>query len=146
MTYLSPRSLQILLVEDSPTDANLIIRSIQRASSAQHCSWVQDGETAIDYLHQQGEHTQALRPDLILLDLNLPQMSGHQVLEQIKTNAHLQQIPVLILTSSDSSVDVRQAYTLHANCYLTKPTDLEGFRNLTQAIDDFWFRTVQLPS
>jgi two-component system, chemotaxis family, response regulator Rcp1 len=152
MTHQSPRwqrlsereSPQILLVEDSPTDAKLLIAYVQRTSHA-HCAWVQDGETAIDYLYQQGEHAQALRPDLILLDLHLPQMSGHQVLAQVKTDRHLQQIPVLILTSSDAAEDISQAYALHANCYLIKPTDAEGLRSLTQTIDDFWFRAVHLP-
>jgi two-component system, chemotaxis family, response regulator Rcp1 len=146
MIQKPPQSLRILLVEDSPSDAKLIISYVQRANRTSQFSWVQDGEAAIEYLHQQGEQAQAPRPDLILLDLNLPQMSGHQVLDQIKTDARLQQIPVLILTSSDSANDITQAYTLHANSYLIKPTDSEGFSNLTRAIDDFWFHAVQLPS
>jgi two-component system, chemotaxis family, response regulator Rcp1 len=146
MTHKPPQSRHILLVEDSPSDARLIISYIQRTNRTSHFSWVQDGETAIEYLQQQGEQAQAPRPDLILLDLNLPQMSGHQVLDQIKTDAHLQQIPVLILTSSDSANDITQAYTLHANSYLIKPTEPEGFSRLTRAIDDFWFHAVQLPS
>jgi two-component system, chemotaxis family, response regulator Rcp1 len=146
MNLSPPRSLKVLLVEDSPSDANLIMTHVQRAHSTSQFFWVEDGESAIDYLHQQEEYSQSSRPDLILLDLNLPQMSGHDVLEHIKADSTLKQIPVLILTTSDYPADISRAYNLHVNCYLTKPADAQQFKNLTQAIGDFWFHAVQLPS
>jgi two-component system, chemotaxis family, response regulator Rcp1 len=146
MNLQPPRSLKVLLVEDSPSDANLIMTHVQRAHSTSQFFWVEDGESAIDYLHQQGNYPQSSRPNLILLDLNLPQMSGHDVLAHIKTDSSLKQIPVLILTTSDYPADICRAYDLHVNCYLTKPADAQQYRDLTQTIGDFWFRAVQLPS
>jgi two-component system, chemotaxis family, response regulator Rcp1 len=146
MNPLPPRSLQVLLVEDSPSDANLIMTNAKRAYPTSQFFWVEDGESAIDYLHQQGEYLQSSRPDLILLDLNLPQMSGYEVLEQIKANPDLKQIPVLILSSSDYPVDIWRAYNLQVNCFLNKPVDAQQFKELTQAISNFWLCTARLPS
>jgi len=106
---------------------------------------VEDGESAMDYLHRQGAHTNAVRPDLILLDLNLPRKDGREVLDEIKSDPQLRRIPVVILTTSRAEEDVLKSYNLHANCYITKPIDLSQFMKVVKSIEDFWLSIVVLP-
>lgn len=138
--------IEILLIEDSPSDANLTIREFRRAEIANHLHWVEDGETAIDYLKQQGNYQDATRPDLILLDLNLPGLDGREVLAEIKADAVLKRIPVIVLTTSASEEDILRSYNLSANCYITKPIDIQQFIQVIQLINDFWMKAVKLPS
>ncbi|QLE58655.1 response regulator [Nostoc sp. TCL26-01] len=140
------RPIEILLVEDSPSDANLTIRGFENAKITNHLHWVEDGETAMDYLYQQGEFVNTKRPDLILLDLNLPGMDGREVLTQIKSDTNLKLIPVVILTTSNDEQDVLRSYNLNANCYVTKPIDIYQFIQVVHLIKDFWLTTVTLPS
>lgn len=140
------RPIEILLVEDSPSDANLTIREFSKAKIANNLHWAEDGETAMDYLLQQGKFTAALRPDLILLDLNLPGMDGRDVLAAVKSNPELKCIPIVILTTSNDEQDVLRSYNLHANCYVTKPIDIEQFIHIVHLINEFWLAAVLLPT
>lgn len=144
--YQNFRAIEILLVEDSPSDANLTIREFSKAKIANNLHWVEDGETAMEYLRNQGEFTDAPRPDLILLDLNLPGMDGREVLEEVKSDTDLKRIPVVILTTSNDEQDVLRSYNLNANCYVTKPIDIEQFINVVQLIKEFWLAAVLLPA
>ena len=144
--YQNFRPIEILLVEDSPSDANLTIREFSKAKIANNLHWVEDGETAMEYLRNQGEFTDAPRPDLILLDLNLPGMDGREVLEEVKSDTDLKRIPVVILTTSNDEQDVLRSYNLNANCYVTKPIDIEQFINVVQLIKEFWLAAVLLPT
>jgi CheY-like chemotaxis protein len=137
--------IEILLVEDSPSDANLAIRNLRNSKIANHLVWVEDGEMAMEYMHQQGEYADAARPDLVLLDLNLPGMDGREVLEAIKNDPHLKLIPVVVLTTSADEADILRSYQLSANCYITKPVDIQQFIQVIQLINDFWLLTVKLP-
>jgi CheY-like chemotaxis protein len=143
--YQNFRAIEILLVEDSPSDANLTIREFSKAKIANNLHWVEDGDTAMNYLRQQGEFADAPRPDLILLDLNLPGMDGREVLEEVKSDTDLKRIPVVILTTSNDEQDVLRSYNLNANCYVTKPIDIEQFINVVQLIKEFWLAAVLLP-
>jgi chemotaxis family two-component system response regulator Rcp1 len=137
--------IEILLVEDSPSDANLTIRNFRDSKIVNNLSWVEDGETAMEYLQQQGEYAHVARPDLVLLDLNLPGMDGREVLEAIKTNPQLKSIPVVILTTSADEADILRSYQLNANCYITKPVDIQEFIQVIQLINEFWLVAVKLP-
>jgi len=137
--------VNILLVEDNPGDVRLIQEVFQDGKIFNTLSVTRDGEEAIDYLHQQGDYKNTSRPDLILLDLNLPKKNGTEVLAEIKTDADLMRIPVIILTASKAEEDIARAYNHHANCYLTKPIDLNQFINVVQEIKTFWLSIVQLP-
>lgn len=139
------RPVEILLVEDSPSDANLAIKELKKSKLANNIHWVEDGETAVDYVRQQGEYAKAARPDLILLDLNLPGMDGREVLEIVKSEPNLKRIPVVVLTTSADEQDILKAYNLNANCYITKPVDLQQFLNITRLIEEFWLVAVKLP-
>lgn len=139
------RPIEILLVEDSPSDAHLTIKGFKKAKIANNLNWVEDGETAMEYLRQEGEYALAIRPDLILLDLNLPGMDGREVLSEIKADPNLQLIPVVVLTTSADEEDVLRSYQLKANCYCTKPIDVHQFIELVQLINDFWLAAVKLP-
>lgn len=151
-------SIEILLVEDSPSDAYLLTRyfrqrnnpnssdSTDRSITQCQIHWVQDGESALDYLHQRGDYTAVQLPRLILLDLNLPGLDGCEVLAHIKTDPILKKIPVIILTTSSSEVDILRAYDLHTNCYITKPTNLAEFSEVYATINHFWLSMVQLPN
>ncbi|MBW4582428.1 MAG: response regulator [Tildeniella nuda ZEHNDER 1965/U140] len=145
MTIQLLNSIEILLVEDSPSDAHLTIKSFEQAKITNSLHWVEDGETAMDYLRQQGEYTNALRPDLIVLDLNLPGMDGREVLAEIKGDPDLKRIPVVVLTTSSSEEDILRSYNLNANCYVTKPFDVRQFMQVVQLIGDFWLAAVKLP-
>lgn len=138
--------VDILLVEDSPSDQLLAREALAEAGIASRLHIVSDGIEAMDFLRRQGRHHDAPRPDLILLDLNLPRKDGREVLSEIKSSEDLKRIPVVVLTTSESEQDVKRAYTLHANCYVAKPVDFEAFKRVIRSIGEFWFRTVRLPS
>ena len=142
---LDCRPIEILLVEDSPSDANLTIREFGRAKIANNIHWVEDGESAMNYLRCQEEFANAVRPDLILLDLNLPGMDGREVLAEVKADASLKQIPVVVLTTLADEKDVLRYYNLNANCYVTKPIDIHQFIHVVQLINEFWLAAVKLP-
>ncbi len=137
--------LEILLVEDSPGDVRLTKEAFRDAKVHVNLHVAPDGAEAMAFLQQEGKYAAAPRPDLILLDLNLPKKDGREVLEEVKQDPDLKTIPVVILTTSASDVDILRSYRLHANCYITKPVDLEGFMNVIKNIDTFWLNIVKLP-
>ncbi len=137
--------MQILLVEDSLADVELTLEALADAKIANEVTVVRDGQAALDHLLQQGDGAGAVRPDLVILDLNLPKLSGHEVLERMRAEPELKRIPVAILTTSSAEKDVVQTYDLGANCYLTKPVDVEQFVHVVQSIEDFWLGLVKLP-
>jgi two-component system, chemotaxis family, response regulator Rcp1 len=139
------RSITILLVEDNPGDADLAREALDGGKLNNNLQVVDDGEKAMAYLHREGEYRDAPRPDLILLDLNLPKKDGRQVLAEIKSDPSLMRIPVVILTTSRAEEDVFKSYNLHANCYITKPIDLNQFLHVVKSIEDFWLSIVVLP-
>jgi two-component system, chemotaxis family, response regulator Rcp1 len=139
-------TIEILLVEDNPGDARLTLEAFKGAKVQNHLTVVNDGVEALAYLRQQGRYADSVAPDLILLDLNLPKKDGREVLAEIKCDEHLRQIPVVILTTSASRDDIARAYSAHANCYITKPVDLEEFLSAVRTIEDFWLTLVKLPS
>ncbi|MBF0273180.1 MAG: response regulator [Magnetococcales bacterium] len=138
--------IEILLVEDNPGDVDLTREVLTDSKVANHLVVATDGEAAMDYLLGHGIHAGAPKPDLILLDLNLPRKDGREVLEEIKSHPALRTIPVVILTTSRAEEDVVKTYQHHANCYITKPVDLDQFIQVVKAIEDFWFTVVKLPS
>ena len=133
------------MVEDSPTDAQLTIEALHAAKIANRLTHVEDGVEALQFLRQQGPYADAPRPDLILLDLNLPRKDGREVLEELKRDPDLKVIPVVVLTTSRSEQDVLRSYQLHANCYITKPVDFTKFMEVVKAIEQFWLTIVTLP-
>ena len=137
--------IELLLVEDSEPDVRLTIEALREAKVKNRLWVVEDGVEAIEFLRQQNNHADAPRPDLILLDLNLPRKDGRQVLKEIKSDDSLKRIPVVILTTSKSEEDVLRAYDLHANCYITKPVDFNRFMEVVKSIEDFWLTVVRLP-
>ncbi|MDM9585991.1 response regulator [Nostoc sp. GT001] len=139
------RPLEILLVEDSASDANLIIRELGKAEVVHNLHWVKHGEAAIDYLCHREKFVDALRPDLILLDLNLPRIDGREVLKIVKADSVLKRIPIVILTTSNDEEDVLDSYNFNANCYITKPIDIQQFIRVVRLIDEFWLAAVKLP-
>ena len=140
------RPIDILMVEDSIDDIEITIEALKSTKINNNLVSVRDGIEAMALLRREGEFADAVRPDLILLDLNMPRMDGRQVLEQIKSDADLQKIPVVVLTTSEAAEDVLKAYELHANCYITKPVGIEQFIKVVKSIEDFWFSVVRLPS
>jgi CheY-like chemotaxis protein len=141
----TPNSVEILLVEDSPGDARLAREGLRQCKVPNTLHIVDDGVKAMDFLHRQGEYATAPRPDLILLDLNLPRKDGREVLREIKEDERFKVIPVVILTTSRADEDIKKTYSLHANCYVSKPLDLGQFLDVVRSIEDFWFTTVRLP-
>lgn len=139
------RPVDILLVEDNPGDVRLIREALHDGKLLNQVSTVSDGQHALAFLRKQGSYAQASRPDLILLDLNLPRKDGHEVLAEIKADPDLRSIPVVIVTSSQAEEDILKSYNTHANCYVTKPVDLEKFVAVVRAIEDFWVSIVKLP-
>ena len=135
----------ILLVEDNPGDVRLTQEALREGKVINNMNVVADGVEAIAYLRQKGRHTGAPRPDMILLDLNLPRKDGREVLAEIKEDPDLKRIPVVVITSSKSEEDVLRSYNLHANCYVTKPVDLDQFVAVVKSIEDFWMGIVKLP-
>lgn len=138
-------AFEILLVEDSPGDVRLTREALKDAKMHINLHVAADGIEAMAFLNREGEYTYVPRPDLILLDLNLPRKDGRQVLEEIKANPSLMTIPIVILTTSASEEDVLRSYRLHANCYISKPVDLDGFLKVIKSIDNFWLSIVKLP-
>ena len=145
MNKTEGRSVEILLVEDNPGDIRLTMEALKEFKVLNQVSVAKDGVEALAFLHRQGEYRDALRPDLILLDLNLPKKDGREVLEVIKGNGELRRIPVVVLTTSEAEQDILKAYDLHANSYITKPVDLEQFMRVVKLVEDFWFTIVKLP-
>ncbi len=140
------RPIEILLVEDNPGDARLAREAFSQSTVPNHMHHARDGEQAIAFLRRQGQWKDAPTPDLVLLDLNLPRRDGREVLEDIKTDPILRQIPVVVLTSSQAQEDILRSYRLHANCFITKPGNLEELIEVMQGIEQFWFKLVRLPS
>ena len=138
--------INVLLVEDDPGDVLITREAFAENKVRNNLSVVNDGVKALQFLRRQAQYADAPRPDLILLDLNLPRMTGHEVLAHIKSDADLQRIPVVVLTTSDAEEDVLRSYDLHANAYVTKPVDFERFLGVVRQIDDFFVTVVKLPS
>jgi two-component system, chemotaxis family, response regulator Rcp1 len=136
---------EVLLVEDSPGDVRLTREAFKDAKVHINLNVASDGAEAMDFLNRKGKHSDVPRPDLILLDLNLPKKDGREVLDEIKQSPVLKSIPVVILTTSASDEDILRSYRLHANCYITKPVGLDGFLEVVRSIDTFWLSVVKLP-
>jgi len=146
MTYdQGQRPIEILLVEDNPGDVRLTREALKEGGILTNLSVVQDGVEALAYLRQVEPYAGQIRPDLVLLDLNLPRKNGNEVLREIKLDGDLRRIPVVILTTSKAERDVFKSYDLHANCYIHKPVDFEQFTKAVRSIEDFWFSLVMLP-
>ena len=145
LTKESCRPIELLLVEDNPGDVRLTQEALREGKVRNHLHVAADGVEALAYLRREGEHAKAPQPDLILLDLNLPKKSGREVLAEIKADPVLRRIPVVILTVSKAEEDVLKSYNLHANCYITKPVDLDQFLEVVKSIEDFWLTVVVLP-
>lgn len=143
MAQLSP--IHILLVEDNEGDILLTREALDEGKLLNRLSVVRDGAEAIDFLRKRGKHTEADTPDLMMLDVNLPKMNGHEVLHEIKNDDELKHIPVVMLTTSSSERDIVAAYDNHANCYITKPVDVTEFLQVVSGIEHFWITLVQLP-
>jgi CheY-like chemotaxis protein len=144
-THRSAAIVDVLLVEDSPGDVRLTREAFREANGAVRLHVAADGVEAMEFLHREGEHADAPRPDFILLDLNLPRMDGREVLANIKADASLHTIPTVILTTSEADADVLRSYELNANAYLRKPVTLEAFEALVKSINEFWLTQVVLP-
>lgn len=138
--------IEILLVEDSPDDADLTMDALREGRVRNNIWLVEDGESAMTFLHREGRYASAPRPDLILLDLSLPRKNGREVLAEVKSDPSLRRIPVVIMTSSDDEKDVLAAYNLQVNCYVTKPVDLDQFIHVVKSIEHFWLSIVKLPA
>ena len=145
MIGTSASPIEVLLVEDSPGDVRLTKEAFKDAKVHINLHVAPDGAEAMEFLRREGKHANAPRPDLILLDLNLPKKDGREVLEEIKKSPSLKSIPVVVLTTSASEEDILRSYLLHANCYITKPVDLTGFLKVIRSIDNFWLSVVKLP-
>jgi CheY-like chemotaxis protein len=137
--------IEILLVEDNPGDVRLTQEVLNDGKVRNNMSVVKDGVDAVSFLQQTGEYADAPRPDIVLLDLNLPKKDGREVLAEIKADSDLKNIPVVVLTTSGAEQDIVKAYDLHANCYITKPVDLDQFIRVIRSIEDFWLTIVKLP-
>ncbi len=146
MIHEMKKRIEILLIEDNPGDVRLIMEALNDVRFYNNLNVVGDGEEALAYLRKEDQYAKAIRPDLILLDLNLPKKDGRQVLEEIKADNNLKRIPVIILTTSRMEEDILKAYTYNANCYITKPIGFEEFIDVVKLIEDFWLTVVKLPS
>ena len=142
---LTVRPIEILMVEDNPGDVRLTREALKDAKVSNKLHVVEDGVAALDFLYRRAGFDVAPRPDLILLDLNLPRKNGREVLAEIKQDEHLKTIPVVILTTSQAEEDVVRAYSLHANCYIAKPVDFAQFNKIVRSIKEFWLSIVTLP-
>ena len=142
---VSPRAIEILMVEDNPGDVRLTREALKGAKVWNQVHVVEDGVAALDYLYRRPPYEAVRRPDLILLDLNLPRMDGREVLAIVKSDPSLKLIPIVVLTTSQAEEDVLRAYHLNANCYVTKPVDLHQFNRIVQVIEQFWLTVVTLP-
>jgi CheY-like chemotaxis protein len=142
----TPRSLQILLVEDNEGDVRLIKEAFSESRISKRFSVAKDGEDALNYLYKKGQYSaNTIRPDIILLDINLPKKNGFEVLNQIKSDPELKRIPVIMLSSSSSEDHISKSYELNANCYVTKPVDFDEYSEVVKTIEDFWFDKAKLP-
>lgn len=140
------RPIEILLVDDSPGDVRLTLEALKDGRITNHVSVVNDGVEALAFLRRERQYAEVPRPDIVLLDLNMPKKSGHEVLAEMKADPILKLIPVCILTTSAAEQDVLRTYALHANCYIAKPGDFEQFMQVIRSIEEFWFTVVNLPS
>lgn len=145
MVSESGKPVEILMVEDNPSDVRLTIEAFRDAKVSNNMNVATDGEEALAYLRREGGYSEAARPDLILLDLNLPKKNGREVLAEIKADPLLKRIPVVVLTTSDDEQDILKAYDLHVNAYIKKPVDLDQFIRIVEAVEDFWLTVVKLP-
>jgi CheY-like chemotaxis protein len=145
MDRYSPKVIDILLVEDNPGDVRLAQEALKESKIRNRLYVVEDGVEAMDFLRQQGKYGGVPRPDLILLDLNLPRKSGREVLTEVKSDESLKRIPVVVLTVSKAEEDIMKCYSNHANCYITKPLDFSQFMEITKSIEEFWLTIVKLP-
>jgi chemotaxis family two-component system response regulator Rcp1 len=141
----SGKTIEILLAEDNLGDVRLAIETFKDAKIHNQVNVVPDGVEAMAYLRKQGKYANATRPDVILLDLNMPRKDGREVLKEVKEDPDLRRIPVVVLTISQAEQDIQKAYDLHANCYISKPVDLTQFNKVVQSIENFWFMIVKLP-
>jgi two-component system, chemotaxis family, response regulator Rcp1 len=142
---MNDRPLEILLVEDNPADVRLTEEAFREGKIHNTLVVARDGVEAMDFLYRRGKYADAVRPDLILLDLNLPRKDGREVLAEIKADPDLRRIPVVVLTTSRAEMDIVRSYNLHANCYVVKPVDLDQFIGIIQSIESFWLTAVMLP-
>jgi len=142
---MAGKPIEILLVEDNPAEIRLTVEGLKEAKIANHLSYVTDGDKALDFLHRRGNYANAPRPDLVLLDLNLPGIDGRTVLRHIKDDPRLKVTPVVIITSSEAESDIIKSYESHANCFISKPIDFQGFTQVIRSIENFWFTVVRLP-
>lgn len=142
---LGAKMLNVLLVEDNPGDARLAVEALREGGAKVQLHLAQDGVEAMAFLKREAPHGEAPRPDLLLLDLNLPRKDGREVLAEVKNDPSLRRIPVVVLTTSQAEQDVMSCYELHANCFITKPVDLDQFINVVKTIEGFWCQTVKLP-
>jgi two-component system, chemotaxis family, response regulator Rcp1 len=145
MTRPTARAIEILLVEDNPGDVRLTVEGLKEGKVRNNLHVARDGVEALEFLRHEGQYANAVRPDLILLDLNLPRKDGREVLTEIKADPRLKTIPVVVLTTSRAEQDILHSYELQANCYITKPVDLDQFITVVQSIEDFWLTVVTLP-
>lgn len=143
---LSSRPIEILLVEDNPGDARLTQEALHEGKIRNNLHHVRDGVEALAFLRRKGEFAKAPKPDLVLLDLNLPRKDGREVLAEMKQDSRLRTIPVVVLTTSEAENDIVRSYELHANCYITKPVGLEQFIAIVREIESFWLAVVTLPT
>ena len=139
------RPVEILLVDDSPSDTALTREALEKGKIANNLNCVGDGVEALEYLRQQGRYSKAIRPDLIMLDLNMPRKDGREALKELKSDPSLKTIPVIVLTTSRAEQDILQSYQLNANCYITKPVDFKKFVEIIKSIEQFWLAVVSLP-
>jgi CheY-like chemotaxis protein len=139
------KPIEILLVEDNPGDARLALESLKESKVRNTLHWVRNGVEAMAFMRRQGRYTNEQRPDLVLLDLNMPKMDGRKVLAEVKSDSDLKRIPIVILTISKAEEDILKAYDLHANCFITKPLDLDQFFKVIRSIEEFWLTIVRLP-
>lgn len=143
--HTNNNTAEVLLVEDNPADVRLTMEALKECKIINRLNVVADGVEALDFLHRHGRYADAPRPDLILLDLNLPRKDGREVLAEIKSDERLRLIPTVVLTTSSADEDLLRAYGLHANCYVTKPVDFGQFIQVVQRLEEFWFSIVKLP-
>jgi chemotaxis family two-component system response regulator Rcp1 len=146
MALNADRKIEILLVEDNPADVRLTREIFENGHDSTHLNVVRDGEEAMAFIRREGDYADSPRPQLVLLDLNLPRKDGREVLQELKTDTELCQIPVVVLTTSAAESDILRSYQLHANCFITKPLDLDEFFEVVSSIKDFWLANARLPS
>ncbi len=144
--FAKSKPIEILLVEDNPGDVRLTVEALKEAKVGNNLHVAEDGVEAMAFLRREGKYAEVPRPDLILLDLNLPKKDGREVLAEVKADAALKRIPVVVMTTSKAEEDILRSYDLHANCYITKPVDLDQFMAVVKSIEDFWLTIVKLPS